>query len=145
MNCRTLNQHQTCPFSQEKIVDMQCDILISNLKNPKTIALMKENIGNMSDGSSSYCGGALKLGFKKAFELKKQERSAQLQLKKREEGVKLQCSSQFCGWRKQPVSYLTVGSNPRCSKCLCYFQCTGCKSLRTSSFESCQSCGKMFI
>ena len=60
-------------FSQEKIVDTQRDILTSNLKNPKTIALMKENIGNMSDRSSPRCAGALKLGFEKAFELKKRE------------------------------------------------------------------------
>ncbi|KAF9650018.1 hypothetical protein BDM02DRAFT_3128015 [Thelephora ganbajun] len=59
---------------QEKIMEMQCELLISNLRDQKTIRLVKENIGHISDGSSSHCGGALKLGLKKAFELKKKKR-----------------------------------------------------------------------
>ena len=119
---------------------MQCDILISNLKDPKTIALMKENIGNMSDGSSPHCAGALKLGFKKAFKLKKRER-----------GVKLQCTNLNCGWNSTPTSYSSVGSNVFCSNCSHplrarhYLKCAGCEFVRTSSYESCQNCESRFI
>ena len=38
---------------------------------------MKENIRKISDGSSPHCAGVLKLGFKKAFELKRMERQPQ--------------------------------------------------------------------
>lgn len=48
-----------------KIMEMQCELLISSFQNPKAIALVKENIGHISDGSSSHCPGALKLGLKK--------------------------------------------------------------------------------
>jgi len=64
----------TCLFSQEKLMEIQCELMISKFRDPKTIALVKEKIGNISDGSSSYCAGALKLGLKKAFELKNQNR-----------------------------------------------------------------------
>jgi hypothetical protein len=119
---------------------MQCDILIPNLKNPKTIALMKENFENMSDGSSPHCAGALKLGFEKAFELKK-----------REKGVQLQCSGRSCGWYNSPISYSSIGSGICCPHCIsfgrggCYLQCAGCKYRRTAIGESCQGCGKKFI
>ena len=124
-------------------MDMQCDILISNLKNPKTIALMKENIENMSDGSSPHCASALKLGFKKAFELKKRKIS-----------VQLRCSNDDCEWHDSPVSHSSIGSNTYCPNCnrnprnrrgRYYRQCTGCESPRSGSYESCQSCGKRFI
>ncbi|KAF9641851.1 hypothetical protein BDM02DRAFT_3133524, partial [Thelephora ganbajun] len=59
---------------QERIMETQCELLISNFRDQKTIRLVKENIGHITDGSSSYCGGALKLGLKKAFELKKKKR-----------------------------------------------------------------------
>jgi len=44
-------------------MEMQCDLLISDFRNPTMITLMQENIGHISDGSSSHCAGALKLGF----------------------------------------------------------------------------------
>ena len=67
---------------------MQFDLLISNPKNPKTIVLVKENIGHISDGSLSHCAGSLKLGLEKAFDLKKQKRQPP--------GVKLRCSDYRC-------------------------------------------------
>ncbi|KAF9642138.1 hypothetical protein BDM02DRAFT_3264568 [Thelephora ganbajun] len=59
---------------QGNIMEMQCELLISNFKDPKTIALVKENIGHISNGSSYYRSSALKLVLKKAFELKKKKR-----------------------------------------------------------------------
>jgi len=52
---------------------MQSDLLISKLGDPKTITLMKENIGHISDGSQSHRAESLKLGLKKALDLKKQK------------------------------------------------------------------------
>jgi len=127
-------------------MDMQCDLLISDFKNPTTIALMEENIGHLSDGSSPHCVSALNLGFKKAFELKKRNR-----------GVLLRCLNTGCGWYN-PVSYASVGSNVYCPHCYnnygynynygnrhYYLQCVGCGYQRTSNFTSCQSCKKKFL
>ena len=62
---------------------MQCELLISDLKDPKTILLVKENIGRISGGSSSRSASALEFGLKKAFEFKKQIRQPP--------GVQLRC------------------------------------------------------
>lgn len=55
-------------FSQKEILEMQCDVLVPDLKSPKTITLVKENIRRISDGSSSHCASALNLVLEKAFE-----------------------------------------------------------------------------
>ena len=129
-------------FSQDKIMEMECELLTSNFKDPKTITLVKENIGHISDGSSSHRTGALKLGLKKAFELKKQKRQPP--------GALLQCTGPkygyYCEWGNTPVSYSSVGSGIHCSYCSnCYLQCVSCGYDRTSSYASCQKCGKKFI
>ena len=129
-------------FSQEKIMEMQCELLVSNFKDPKTIAHMKENIRRISNGSSSHCTRALKLGFKKALDLKKKGNC-----------VSLQCSYTGCAWYAGGVLYsgLTARFDPYCQTCRGragwkhYLQCVGCKSLRTISCASCQSCGKRFL
>jgi len=126
---------------------MQCDLLISDFKNPTTIALMQENIGKISDGSSPHSANALKFGFKKAFELKK-----------RNSGVLLRCSKTGCGYNSSPVSYTSVGSNTYCPQCCnscgcdgcrkknSYMQCVGCGYQRTNnSLTSCQGCGEEFL
>jgi hypothetical protein len=131
---------------------MQCDLLTSNFKNPKTTALMQETIGQISDGSSPYCASVLKLGFKKAFEVKK-----------RESVVLLRCSNTNCGWHNNPVAYSSVGANVYCPSCSnngynnynnynygynqprYYMQCADCRYQRTSNFTSCQSCGRRFV
>ena len=135
-------------------MDMQCDLLISDFKNPTTTVLMQENIGHISDGSSPYRASALKLGFKKAFELKK-----------RNSGVLLRCSNTSCGWYSNPVSHVSLGTNTYCPQCInnygnsynynynynnnnryYYMQCVGCGYQRTNyTFTSCQSCGKKFL
>ena len=54
-------------------MEMECELLILNFRNPKTIDLINKNIGRASDGSSSHSANAFKLGLKKAFDLKKQK------------------------------------------------------------------------
>ena len=79
---------------------MQWSLLIPSLKEPERLALVKENIGLISSGSSPGCAGTLKLGLKKAFELKK---------KKREPpgppGVKLRCSNSYCSLYRDHLTY----------------------------------------
>jgi len=121
-------------------MEMQCELLISNFKDSKTIALVKENIGHISDGSSSHCGGALKLGLKKAFELKKKKRQPP--------GVKLRCVHwSGCVWHNKDIPYSSVGSRLHCPNLSCGYtmQCAGCGYQRDGIYASCQSCGGMFV
>ena len=123
---------------------MQCELLMSNISDPKTITRMKEIIGNISDGSSSYCAGALKLGLKKAFEFKRQKRQPP--------GVLLHCSLGGCPWYTS-VAYSSAGShiNGYCQACLNnrrsarYLLCVGCGTVRAGVYASCQGCGKKFL
>ena len=125
-------------FSQGKIMEMECEVLISSFKDPKTIALVKENVGQISDGSSSHRASALKLVLKKGFELKKQ--------KKQPPGVWLRCTSTSCGWHPAQIPYSSIGSSTYCLSCRRnYMQCTGCFYVRNSNYTSCQSCRKTFL
>jgi len=124
-------------------MDMQCDLLISDFRNPTTIASMQENIGRISDGSSPHCSGALNLGFEKAFELKK-----------RQGCVLLRCSNHNCGWHENPVPCSSVGSSTYCPQCTTWngyngykyypIECAGCGYQRAGDYASCQSCGGRF-
>ena len=122
---------------------MECDLLISNFKDPKTIGLVRENIGYISDGSLPHCANPLKLGLKKAFDLKKQKRQPP--------GVKLRCYHSSCTWYSNHPSYSSIGSTTYCQVCIIshrgnwYFQCTGCLYDRVGTYASCQRCGKRFI
>jgi len=134
----------TRSFRQYRIMDMQCDLLTSDFRDPTTITLMQENIGRISNGSSSHYASALKLGFKKAF-----------QLKKRDISVLLQCSNDNCGWHSNPVTHSSVGSNIFCPKCSnnaygypvvsYHMKCAGCGYKRTGDHTSCQSCRRKFM
>jgi len=120
-------------------MEMECELLVSNFRDPETIARVKENIGRIADGSSSYRTGALKLGLEKAIELKKQQR-----------GVLLRCTRGGCTINTTPASYSSVGSETYCPNCRYhygnyYMQCTGCSVDRTSNYTSCQHCGKKFM
>ena len=131
-----------CSSSHEKIMEMECKLLTSNFKDTKTIGLMKENFGRISNGSSSHCAGALKLGFKNAFELKKQASELKKQARELEQralgvekqilervkqaleeqkknapGVLLRCNRYGCPSNTTPVSYSTVGSQIYCPNC----------------------------
>jgi len=121
----------TCLFSQEKIKEMECELLVSNFRNPETIALVKENIGQSSDGSSSHRASMLKLGLRKASELKKQKRQLP--------GVLLRCSDPRCAWRDNPVPSSTAGYCPNCGY-RHWMMCVGCDTMRTSNYTSCQGC-----
>lgn len=94
----------THSFSQKEIMEMQCDLPVSKFKDPKTIALVKENIRQTSDGSSSHRASALELGFEKAFELKRQ--------KKKPPGTKLRCSSIICPLYDDHISYSSIKREP---------------------------------
>lgn len=124
---------------QEKILEMECELLISNFKNPKTIDLVGENIGRISSGSSSHAANALKLGLKKAFDRKKIP-----------PGVKLRCSNVTCPWYNNPDTYSKMTSYGNyCQMCSnrgwsYYLQCSGCSFNRASSYTTCQSCRKNF-
>ena len=130
----------TCSFSQKEILEMECDLLVSNFKGPNTLALVKQNIKHISEGSSSHCAGALKLGLEKAFKRKIQSNR-----------VKLRCSYSSCTWYNNHVSYSAIGSGAYyCQVCVNrgwnhYLQCVGCGNNRTSNYASCQSCGKNFV
>jgi hypothetical protein len=125
--------------SQEKVMEMESELFIPNLQNPKIISLVSENIGRISNGSSSHCAGALKLGLKKAVELKKQNK-----------GVQLRCPRAGCLW-DTPSPYASVGGNVYCSYCsggynyYYYLSCVGCGTQRTSTYTSCQGCHKTFL
>ena len=90
-------------------MDLQCKLLVSKFNNPRSVALVKENIGRMSDGSLPFCAGALKIGLEKAFKLKKQKRQPP--------GVSLRCTYSSCAWYTDHVSYSSVGSNLYCPHC----------------------------
>ena len=96
--------------SQKEIIEIECNSLISNFKEPKTIALVKENIRHIPDGSLSHCAGALNLVFEKAFELKKKKRQSP--------GAKLWCLHGGCVLKNGPVFLSHVGPKfPPCPGC----------------------------
>ena len=133
-----VNTTLTRLFSQEKVMEMECDLLISNFKNAKTIDLVNENIGRISGGSSSHSASALKLGLKKAFDLKKQPPVTGVNL--------LRCSNSYCTWYRNPRSYSSVNTSNglTCNNCNYHLQCAGCGYNRTGQYRTCQSCGIMW-
>ena len=122
-------------------MEMECELLISNFKNPKTIDLVNQNIEQISDGSSPHSAGALKLWFKKAFDFKKQKQQPPPPV-----GAKLLCVSLTCAWSSGlGVPYSSIGS-VHCPYCNQYYMgCAACGSIRTKSYASCQSCKKPFL
>ena len=120
-------------------MEMECDLLVSNFNNLKTVERMKENIRRISEGSSSHSAGALKLGLEKAFDL-------------RRNGAWLRCPYTACAWYTNYVSHSAIGQNALCQNCCDngwgkrYLQCSGCGNNRTSNkLKSCQSCKKNFL
>jgi len=127
----------TFSSSHEKIMEIECDLLTSNFRDPKTIALVREKIGHIFDGSLSHCGGSLKLGLSKAFDIKKQKKTS----------AQLRCGYAHCAWHQNPVSYSSIGSNTYCPNCgqRYYMQCTGCGCDRNGNYASCQRCRRNFV
>ena len=120
-----------CLQSYSEITEMQCDLLMSHSRDPGTITLVKENIGHVFDGSLPHCADSLKLGLKKAFELKRQERRP------------LRCSNVHCIGYSNHTSCSSVAANSCCS-CGYWMQCVACGYNRCGNYASCQSCGKRF-
>ena len=126
-----------------EIMEMQCDLLVSKFKDQKTIALVKENIRHISEGSSSHCASALELGFEKAFELKMRKREPP--------GTKLRCSYIGCPSYDDHVSYSSIAMGAHyCQRCFdvgrcSYLGCASCGCSRTGDYASCKNCAKRFI
>ena len=122
-------------------MEMECALLISNFKSPKTIDLVNQNIGQISDGSSSHSAGALKLGLKKAFDLKKQKQQPPLPV-----GTKLLCPSSGCAlYSGLGISYSSIGSSGYCTNCnMHHLKCVACGYTRLGNYASCQGCNKAF-
>ena len=120
---------------------MQCDLLTSNFKDPKMTSLMKENIERIktSEGSLSHGAGPLKLGLRKAFELKKQRRIPP--------GVKLRCPYSSCQKYNTTIPYSSAQSNGLCPGTgrNHWLECVGCGSTRGGNHASCESCEEMFV
>jgi hypothetical protein len=119
--------------SHSEIAEMQCALLMSNSRDLNTIALVKENIGGVFDGSLSHCADSLKLGLKKAFELKRQERRP------------LRCSNGYCAGYNNYTSCSSVSANSCCAYCGHWMQCVACGYNRCGNYASCQGCGKRFL
>ena len=133
-------------FSQGELMETQWDIVIANLKDPKTITLLKENIEDFSSGSSPYRADVLRRGLRKAFELKKKKAPAPVLPE-----VRLRCSNSGCEWHRTQMWRLEdIGTALFCHLCPGrgrgngYYQCTGCGFNRTGNYASCQGCGAMF-
>ena len=122
--------------SHKEITEAQCNLLMSNSRDPKTIALVKENIGHIFDGSLPHCADLLNLGLKKAFDLKKQERQP---------SVMLRCWKGSCSQYNRLISYSTVASDGNCRTCGCILECADCRADRRDNRASCERCGKRFV
>ena len=129
-NCGVKCSKLIRPSSHNEIQEMQCDLLVSNFKNPKTIALVKENIEHISDGSLPHRADSLKLALKKAFRHKN--------------GVKLQCYNSSCSRYNVHVSRWSVRSDDRCPNCGNRMECVECRATWYSD-PSCRGCGKNHI
>ena len=117
---------------------MQWDLLIPNLKEPERLALVKEKAGLIFSGPSPRCASTLKLGLKKAFELKRKKREPP--------GVKLRCYNSSCPLHHSHPPYSSITQTTHgCGGSRWYFQCVGCEHIRTEINPSCVGCGKKFI
>lgn len=138
-NCNVDNHQQLLrSFRQEKVMEMQWDLLISDFENPKTAALVKENMRRVSDGSSTHCADTLKLGLKRAFDLRT--------------CVKLKCDNGNCTWYKNPVSISSIGPDTSyCPVCISrgqgckYLSCTYCGQKVIGYRASCEKCARRFL
>ena len=134
-------------FSQEELTETQWNLVMANFKDQKTAGLVRENLEVISSGSSPYRADVLRLGFKKAFELKKKKTRPPVLPE-----VQLRCSNSNCDWHStQKWRLVDIGSTLMCTLCSSqrrgyanYWQCTGCGFNRIGDYASCQGCGAMF-
>ena len=115
---------------------MESKLFILNLKDPKLIGMMSGDIERVANGTPSHFAGALKLGLKKAVELKRRSKGVLLQC--------LQCGGKLyfnSDWRGS-----NNGSGPLCPNCSgswnkIYMQCGFCgNSGMVGDYTSCQNC-----
>ena len=138
-------QKLTHSFSQEKLMDMQWDLLVAKPNNPGIVALIRDKIeDSISPWSSSHRAGVLKVALKKAIELKKK--------KKEPPGVLLRCSNLYdCTRYYNQVSLSEIGMNPFCScsgpgtPFVYWFECSSCGFTRQGDYTACQNCGGRFL
>ena len=141
-NCEVSVREFTCSFSQEELMDFQWDLLIANFKDPKTVALVRDRVDDISPDSSSHRASVLKVALKKAFELKKKTRQPPV--------ARLRCGNSNCARYCDYVSYTEIGADITCILCGdppygYVLQCTRCWGARTGKFASCQGCGVRFV
>ena len=144
-NCEVSVRELTRSFSQEELMDFQWDLLIANFKDPKTVALVRDRVDDISPGSSSHRASVLKVALKKAFELKKKKRQPP--------GVLLQCYNPNCARHHNHFSYTEIETNvTTCQSCRTpwgsgryILQCANCRSTWQGNFTSCQGCGRRFV
>ena len=122
---------------QKEILGIQCDRLISDFKGPKTIALVREKIRQIPDGSLSHCASALNLVFQKAFELRKKRRHPPW--------AKLRCSNPGCSWIKTPSRSRLLRQILPIVLVAGLGATNGCGYNGTGNYASCQGCGKVSV
>ena len=107
------------------------------------MALVRENVERISSVSSSLCVGTLKIGLKKAFELKRKNRQPP--------GVMLRCPVRTCRRYDDHFLYAYVGVGEICNVCLVerreisYLQCVGCGYTRKGVHATCEGCKENFL
>ena len=118
-------------FSQKKVMTMESDLFILSLKDPGLIGPVSGSIGRIADESPSHFAGALKLGLKKAVELKRQRM-----------GVQLRCPR--CGYKVnthtswyQPLPCLNC-PNDRWNNY--YMKCAACLDRGVQHDPQCKNC-----
>lgn len=122
--------------SQKDIMDVQCDLLVSDFKNLSTMAQVQTSIKEMFDGSFPHRAAPLRCGLEKAFELKKKKRERN--------GVVLRCITSYCGGYRKPVPRIATSTN-YCQRCACSLACAGCGYRRTNHNLTCERCGKYIL
>jgi hypothetical protein len=91
---------------------MQCDLLVPDLQSQGTMALVKENIKCISNGSSPYRAGALNLVLEKGIRVQVQGKGKGCEIARIALGCRgpnfytmhAQCAE--CGWNKTHIRYL---------------------------------------
>lgn len=128
--------------SEERVAEMECQLLLSKFKNEATISRAEDKIRGTPGSHLAHRAGAFKLALRGALDAKRSHAQTDII-----EGVMLQCCSTSCVGHSEHVSYSTVKPNGACPRCDVYLvQCVGCKSVRYDlSLVQCNSCGKKFL
>lgn len=126
-------------------MEMESELFISHLGNPRFVGIIDRSIGQISDGSSPNSADVLMLGLKKAVELKKKSRQPPTP-------VHVRCSNTTCAAHNRRYSPGSIpGLSLYCLVCRgrigapdYYFECVGCGEARVDNVASCRGCGQIF-